>query len=57
MGVSEHIEQGILMGRDIPHFRHFIKRELKKEPKKKELTPPDSITTETGMAVTCAKLL
>ena len=57
VGVSEHIGQDMLMGRDIPHFRHFVRKELEKELKKEEPTPPDSITTESGMIVTRAQLL
>ena len=57
MGVSEHIGQEVLMGRDIPHFRQFIKRELEKELQKDGPTPPDSATTETSMVVTHAQLL
>ena len=57
MGVSEHIGQEMLMGRDIPHFRQFIKRELEKELQKDGPTPPDSTTTETSMVVTHAQLL
>ena len=57
VGVSEHIGQDMLMGRDIPHFRQLILKELKKEPKKEEPTSPDSIVTEYGMVVTRAQLL
>ena len=55
--VLEHIGQDMLMGRDVPHFQQLIKKELKREPKKKEPTPPGSVATEMSMVVTRAQLL
>ena len=55
VGVSRHIGQEMLMGRDIPHFRQFVKRELEKQLKKKETTSPTTIEAETGMVVTRAE--
>ena len=57
MREPEHIGQEMLMGRDVPHFRHFIKTELEKELQKDGPTPLDSATTETGMVVTRAQLI
>ena len=57
VGVSEHIGQDMLMGRDIPHFRHFVRKELEKELKKEEPISPNSVTTGLGMGVTRAQLL
>ena len=31
VGVSEHIGQDMLMGKDVPHFRQLIKKELERE--------------------------
>ena len=45
------------MGRDIPHFRHFVRKEHEKELKKEEPTSPDSVTTESGMVVIRTQLL
>ena len=47
---------GYAHGQGYPHFQHFV-RELKKELKKEEPTPPDSVTTKSGMVVTHAQLL
>ena len=55
VGVSRHIGQEMLMGRDILHFRQFVKRELEKQLKKKETTSPTTIEAETGMVVTRAE--
>ena len=55
VGVPRHIGQEMLMGRDIPHFRQFVKRELEKQLKKKETTSPTTIEAETGMVVTRAE--
>ena len=41
----------MLMGRDIPHFCQFIKRELEK----KETTSPTTMEAKTGMVVTRAE--
>ena len=32
VGVSKHITEDMLMGRDIPHFRHYLKKALDVEP-------------------------
>ena len=56
VGVSKHITED--MGRDIPHFRHYLKKALDVEPGNNELdTPPTSITIESGMVVTRAQQL
>ena len=55
VGVSRHIEQEMLMGRDISHFRQFVQREPEKQLKKKETTSPTTMEAETGMVVTQAE--
>ena len=46
------------MGRDIPHFRHYLKKAMDVEPGNDELdTPPTIVTIESGMVVTCARQL
>ena len=56
MGVSEHTGQDMLMGRDILHFRNFLKKELKEETREgEEPTLPASAETEVRMVVTCAR--
>ena len=57
VGVPEHIGQDILMGRDIPHFRNFLKIELEEETREEgeEPTPPASAEIEAGMVVTRAR--
>ena len=54
VGVSEHIGQDMLMGRDIPHFRNILKKELEEETweEGEEPTPPASAETDAGMVVT-----
>ena len=54
VGVSRHIGQKMLMGRDIPHFRQFVQRKLEKK-LKKETTSPTTMEAETGMVVTRAE--
>ena len=55
VGVSKHLSEEMLMGRDIPHFRQYIRKELEKELKKPTL--PGPVTTEMSMAVTHAQLI
>ena len=56
--VSKHITEDMLMGRDIPHFRHYLKKALDVEPRNDELdTPPTTVTIESGMVVTRAQQL
>ena len=56
MGISEHLAEDILMGRDIPHFRQYLKKTLDMEPGFDETnTPPTTTTTETSMAATPAQ--
>ena len=58
VGVSKHITEDMLMGRDIPHFRHYLKKALDVEPRNDELdTPPTTVTIESGMVVTRAQQL
>ena len=58
VGVSKHITEDILMGRDIPHFRHYLKKALDVEPGNDELdTPPTTVTIESGIVVTRAQQL
>ena len=58
VGVSKHITEDMLMGRDIPHFRHYLKKALDVEPGNDELdTPPTTVTIESGMVVTRAQQL
>ena len=46
------------MGRDIPHFRQYLKKALDVEPGNNELdTPPTTIMNESGMVVTRAQQL
>ena len=53
VGVSEHQAEDILKGRDIPHFRHHLKKALDMEPGCDETnTPPTTTTTERSMALT-----
>ena len=53
VGVSKHLREEMLMGRDIPHFKQFIWKELEKETR--ENTSPATIDTEAGMVVTRSK--
>ena len=55
VGVSKHLSEEMLMGRDIPHFRQYIRKELEKELKKPTL--PGPVTNEMSMAVTHAQLI
>ena len=65
IGVSKFIGQDMLMARDIPHFRHYLKKELEVELKEKpdrsseevqkKPTPPVSTGTEAGIVVAHAK--
>ena len=58
VGVSKHITEDMLMGRDIPHFRQYLKKALSEEPEIEEKnTPPTSVSTKSGMVVTCAQQL
>ena len=53
VGVSKHITEDMLMGRDIPHFRQYLKKVLREEPEIEEKNiPPTSISTKSGMVVT-----
>ncbi len=55
MGVSEYPAEEMLMGRDIPHFRQYLKKALDMEPECDERNTPPT-TTEMSMAVTRAQL-
>ena len=56
MGISEHLAEDMLMGRDIPHFRQYSKKELGMELGCDETNiPHTTTTTETCMAVTRAQ--
>ena len=56
VGVSEHLAEDMLMGRDIPHFRQYLKKALGMELGCDETsTPHTTTTTETSMAVTRAQ--
>ena len=68
VGVSKYITEDMLMGRDIPHFRHYLKKALDVEPGNDEPgndelgndeldTPPTTVTIESGMVVTRAQQL
>ena len=43
VGVSKHLSEEMLMGRDIPHFKQLIRKELKKE--MRENTSPATVET------------
>ena len=47
--VSKYLSKEMLMGRDIPHFKQFIRKELKKETRVN--TSHGIIETEAGMVV------
>ena len=58
VGVSEHLAEDMLMGRDIPHFRQYLKKALDVEPGNNELETPSTTTmNESGMVVTRAQQL
>ena len=58
VGVSEHLAEDMLMGRDIPHFRQYLKKALDAEPGNNKLdTPPTTIMNESDMVVTRAQQL
>ena len=42
VGVSKHLSEEMLMGRDIPHFPQYLRKELEKELKKPTLLGPDN---------------
>ena len=53
VGISKHITEDMLMGRDILHFRHYLKNTMDVEPGNDELdTPPTTVTIESDMVVT-----
>ena len=55
-GVSKHITEDMLMGRTIPHFRHYLKKALDVEQGNDGLDiPPTTITIESGKVVTRAQ--
>ena len=56
MGVSEHLAEDMLIERDFPHFRQYLKKALDMEPGCDETnTPPTTTTTEMSMAITRAQ--
>ena len=57
VGVSEHLAEDMLMVRDIPHFRQYLKKVLDMEPgcDVTNTPPTTTTTTETRMAVTRAQ--
>ena len=58
VGVSKHITEDMLMGTDIPHFRHYLMKALDVEPGNDKLdTSPNTVTIESGMVVTRAQQL
>ena len=58
VGVSENMNEDMLMGRDSPHFRPYPKNVLDNEPEVEEVdTPPASAPTESGMVVTRSQKL
>ena len=56
VGASEHLAEDMLMGRDIPHFRQYLKKALDMKSGCDEMnTPPTTTTTETSLAITRAQ--
>ena len=56
IAVGVHLAEDKLIGRDIPYFRHYLKKALDMEPGCDETnTPPTTTTTKTSMAVTRAQ--
>ena len=56
VGISEHLAEDMLIGRDIPHFRQYLMKALDMEPGCDETnTPPTTTTTKTSMVVTRAQ--
>ena len=56
VGVSDYLAEDMLMEKDIPHFRQYLKKALAMEPGCDETnTLPTTTTTETCMAVTRAQ--
>ena len=56
VGVSKHISADMLMGRDIPHLRQYLRIVLDEEPEvAEESTPPTPTLTESGVAVSRAQ--
>ena len=53
VGVSKRLSEEMLMGRDIPHFKQFIRKELEKEMRLN--TSHATAETEAGMVVTRSK--
>ena len=53
VGVSKRLSKEMLMGRDIPHFKQFIRKELEKEMRLN--TSHATAETEAGMVVTRSK--
>ena len=52
-GVPEHISEDMLMGRDKPYFRQYLRKVLDMELEVEEESPPPTPTlTESGMVVT-----
>ena len=58
VGVSENMNEDMLMGRNLPHFRRYLKKVLDIEPEVEEVdTSPSFSPTESGMVVTHSQQL
>ena len=58
VGVSENMNEDMLMGRNLPHFRRYLKKVRDIEPEVEEVdTSPSFAPTESGMVVTHSQQL